>query len=139
MGAGRTILPMRSPSIVRRVTRPTCTRLSEPSDLYDVTEAQDFDDEPLPDVEFYDAERWSLEAGSEHAPLVPIVDHGPMDIWMRGSYQFMRVLAEVPYPRFSFTLRELQVKKFAPHWLLNQCLPRDLDFQWYITSRNLIL
>lgn len=100
----------------------------------------DLPEEDLPPVEFYDPTEWENDPESigGHPPLLPTVDHGPVQVWLRNPNEYMRVLKESPYSKFSFTLAE-QKRGKHPYSLLCSVLPSDMDFEWLSVTRTSIL
>lgn len=107
------------------------------SDLPD----EDLPDEDLPEAEFYDASQWENdpEEGFGHSPLIPSVDHGPMQVWFRNANEYTDVLRSHPYNLWAFTVSDLRRKRFHPYPLLSKLLPSAMNFEWVTINQRVIL
>lgn len=104
----------------------------------------DYGDEDVefPDVEFdladWEANPADLATSGGFRPLIPNVDHGPVEVWLRRPSEYMNVLREHPYSKFAFSRPE-QRRGIHPHSLLRSVLPPDLNFEWVSLSRGYVL
>jgi hypothetical protein len=92
----------------------------------------------LPEIEFYDPEEWSRDpevATFGHTPLIPVVDHGPMSVYLRNVDEYVPVIMRQPHDKFAFSETDTRYKVRDPYVLLKPLLPAAINFEWIVVHR----